>query len=273
MAARIALAAAATFVAGDGQASVRGSFDRAPFYAGPAPAAGRAFAHAPVRFVTETGSLDPDPKRSPALAALVDSLNAELDRMGLSSHRPLDRKGGPVIRFGCVRGDDAGVTQPSDECDPTEPRRMRFAIEEPNRGWRDRWVALAGDSLDGVLVIQLSFGSYWVRSQGWRNDKSIEIGTARSQPVAWLTSLDDPVQVLQLTGAVVTAKGKVGRVGAEGLLARRTGLIASALGAREVLAEDELGGLLASEGNVPPVWRAALWDLVRGLTRAEPGAR
>jgi hypothetical protein len=72
---------------------------------------------------------------------------------------------------------------------------------------------------------------------------------------------------------VVTAKGKVGRVGAEGLLARRTGLIASALGAREVLAEDELGGLLASEGNVPPVWRAALWDLVRGLTRAEPGAR
>lgn len=272
--AAVTLAAVALAAAPTAEASVRGSFDRAPFYAGPAPAAGRSFAHSAVRFVTETGSLDPDPKRSPGLAALVDSLNAELDRMGLTTKREVDAKGGPFIRFGCVRGDDAGVTQPSDECNPAEPRRMRFAIDEPNRAWKERWAsAAARDSLDGVLVVHVGFGSHWVRSKGWRSEKSIEIGTARSTPIAWLSSLDDPVQVLQLTGAVVTPTGKIGRVGAEGLLARRTGLIASSLGAQEVLSEEELQGLLSSEGNVPPVWRAALWDLVRGLIRPDPGSR
>ena len=52
-------------------------------------------------------------------------------------------------------------------------------------------------------------------------------------PLTWLTSLDDPVQVLQLTGVLVAPDGRVLRVGAEGVLARRTGMAASMAGAQE----------------------------------------
>jgi len=117
-----------------------------------------------------------------------------------------------------------------------------------------------------VLAIQLGFSEQWVRQTMWKGSKAIEIGTGRAMPVRWLTSLDDPVQVLQLTGAVLTSSSKVLRVGVEGLLARRTGMTASVLGAQEVLTEEELaalGGRPASGGD--PVWRSALRDLVRGL--------
>jgi hypothetical protein len=97
--------------------------------------------------------------------------------------------------------------------------------------------------------------------------KAIELGTGRSATAPWLTSLDDPVEVLQLTGALIDADGKVLRVAAEGLLARRTGMIASVLGAQEVLTEADLASLRAAPaGGGPTVLEAALGALIRGLT-------
>jgi hypothetical protein len=147
---------------------------------------------------------------------------------------------------------------------------MTFEIMGPSKGWKEQVARAAGDSMRSVLVVQLGFDEYWVRQTSWKGSKAIEIGTGRSMPVAWLTSLDDPVQVLQLTGALVTPAGKVLRIGAEGLLARRTGMTASVLGAQEVLTEDDLAALQAPEADGAPRWRAALRDLVNGLL-AEPG--
>jgi hypothetical protein len=89
-------------------------------------------------------------------------------------------------------------------------------------------------------------------------------------PLTWLTSLDDPVQVLQLTAALVAPDGRVIRVGAEGLLARRTGMTASMVGAQEILTEDDLRSLIepASDGS-GPVWRSALRELVSRLLEAK----
>jgi hypothetical protein len=116
-----------------------------------------------------------------------------------------------------------------------------------------------------VLAIALRFGDQWVRQKDWKGSKTIEIGTGRSEPVAWLTSLDDPVQVLTLAGALVSREGRVLRVGAEGVLVRRTGMIASTLGAQEVLTEADLRRLTERLDGGDPPWRSALRQLVTGL--------
>lgn len=246
-------------------ASTRGAFDRAPFYDGKGTSA-RPVAHVPVSYRYEPGSLDPAPGKSAAIAALRDSLDAELARIGLT--RPLAGPGdrAPDVRFGVRRGGtgDDGIPRAPSEVDTREPRRMTFEVEGPSKAWREAFRAAAGDSLAAVLTIQIGFDEYWVRQASWKGSKTIELGTGRSMPVAWLTSLDDPVQVLQLTGALVSRDGKVLRVGAEGLIARRTGMKASVAGVQEILTEDDLAALFAAEAGTPP-WRAALRSLVEGL--------
>ena len=248
-------------------ATTRGSFDRPPYYNGKASAVRRP-AHVTVEFRSDPTSLDPTPDRSPALAALLDSLRAEIDRLGITQPLAVDVRlqGRPDVRFGVRRGgtDPNGIPRAPSEIDPTEPRRMTFEVEGPAKMWRRDVSAAMGDSIPVVVSVQLGFDDHWVRQKDWKGNKTIAIGTNRSVPVPWLTSLDDPVQVLQLTGAVSDRDGKVLRVGAEGLTARRTGMGASMLGAQEVLTEDDLRSVL-EPSDADPAWRTALRALISGL--------
>lgn len=282
LAVTLAAVAAATAAATASAATTRGSFAEAPFYDGKVPAGITRVVHAPVAFVADPTALDPTPARSPALAALVDSLAAALDRDGRTRRLDLPPSGAPDIRFGCRRGGMTADGEPlaPSEIDPSEPRRMTFEVEGPGKAWRERLRA-AGDTLDAVLVVQVRFDDYWVRQEDWKGTKSIQLGTRRAMPIPWLTSLDDPVQVLALTGALVSREGRVLRVGAEGLLAQRTGMTASVAGVQEVLAESDLERLFSPEGDDretsdpetsddpessgDPVWRTALGALVAQL--------
>lgn len=251
-------------------ATSQGSFDRAPFYHGKPKAAVAPVGVVEAWYRTEPGSLDLTPDRSPALAAILDSVRAELERMPGLTRLAVDfrQQGRPDVRFGCRRGGTAsdGTPRSSTEVDPSEPRRMAFEVEGPSRVWRERAKAAAGDSIRSVLSIQLGFGDVWVRQKDWKGNKRIELGAGRSADVAWLTSLDDPVDVLFLTASLSTPDGKVVRVGAEGLLARRTGMLASTLGAQEVLSERDLEVLSAAEEDGMPLWKSALQTLVRRMT-------
>lgn len=249
--------------------SKRGSFDRAPFYHGKPAAGVSRVAHVAPVFVS-TGTLQADPAKSAALREVLDGLAAELDSLGLTTAVALPEQGAPRVTFGCYSGEPGpdGAIVPEDECDPTT-RRMRFAVTDPSKAWRESLRAATGDSLQGVLVFDLSFGQYWLRQKDWKGNKQIELGTGHRMPVPWLTSLDDPVEVLQLSAALVTADGKVVRVGSEGLIARRTGMTASVFGAQEILTEDDLATLrtLRREDlpGTPRVWQAAVRTLVERL--------
>ena len=272
----IVLGGLAALTAAAAAETSRGAFDRAPFYDGKVPDGLAPAAHLPVVFVAEPAGLQPTPARSPALAALLDSLNAELDRLGpdrrLAHEAPED--GAPQVRFGCRRGGTGpdGIPLAPGEIDTREPRRMAFAVEGPSKRWRERARAALGDAR-AVVVVQLRFDEYWVRQQDWKGNKAIELGAGRALPIPWLTSLDDPVEVLQLTGALVSRDGKLLRVGAEGLLARRTGMTASVLGLQEVLTEDDLRTLSAATEGGDAAWRTALRQLLEQLQRPGPAPR
>lgn len=262
----------------DARAAVtRGSVDRPPYSDGKPKGAVQPAAHVTVVFrAGDPGSLDPTPDRSPALAAVLDSLRDGIDRLGLTRALGVDpgMPGGPDIGFGCRRGgtEPDGTPRGAQEIDPSEPRRMAFEVEDARKAWRERVRAAAGDSVRSIVSVQLGFGEYWVRQKNRKGSKVIDLGVARTVPLPWLTSLDDPVQVLQLTGALVSPEGRVLRVGAEGLIARRTGMTASVLGAQEVLTEADLKALTepAADGS-GPVWRSALRELVTRLLETQPG--
>jgi hypothetical protein len=138
------------------------------------------------------------------------------------------------------------------------------------------WIGAALDSMGAtsVLVITLEIGQYRLGQRGLRGDKVVELGTNHTASLPWLTSLETPVHVLQLTGALMGRDGRAIRIGAEGLLARRTSLPASALAAERLITDEEIAAVRSARRDDLPgrplVWQAALRILVAELTgRAE----
>ena len=88
--------------------------------------------------------------------------------------------------------------------------------------------------------------------------------------VPWLTSLEHPVAVVQLTGVLVGRDGRAIRIGAEGMLAKRSHILVSALGAQSLVSDEDLERLRTLRRhdlpNQPLVWQVALRNLVSQLT-------
>jgi len=120
-----------------------------------------------------------------------------------------------------------------------------------------------------TLIITLEVGQYWPRQGGLRGSKSVELGAGHTVPLPWLTSLETPVSVLQLTGALVNRDGKAVRIGAEGLVAQRTPLVASGLGAQRLISDEDVERALSvrhsNRPGQPLVWRAATCQLLNEL--------
>lgn len=252
-------------------------FERPPYYAGArSVGAGVSMAHLPVTY--QRGAAQEaifDPKGSPGTPVdrLVGEMNLFLDSLLAATPiviGDLARTTPPDVRFGC---------EPTefDECGPADAhvarhgrQRMRLAVGRPSSSW----VATIGPALDAagadrLLVITLEVGEYWVHQKNLRGSKEVRLGTGHTVGVPWLTSLDQPVQVLQLTGAVVDRDGTALRIGAEGMLARRTNLLLSGLGAQALIGDEDVERLRSSRRDdlpgTPLLWQAALATLVSQL--------
>ncbi len=273
-----------TFGSGTGDAYL----ERPPFYAGrtPMPAADRdpRFGHVPVAY-QRGASQAPifDPSLGPDMLALLDDMTAFLDSLGLSArladggrvsavtHAATRRP--PDVHFGCVTDSldpDDDCAERGDEALGRGPQRMRLAVGRPSEEWTAWASELMGDAgVDHTLVVTLEVGQYWIRQRGLRGTKVVELGTGHEVTFPWLTSLETPVAVLQLTGAVVGRDGRATRIGAEGLLARRTSLPLSALGAQALITDEEVAELrVARREDLPGrplTWQVGLRSLVEQL--------
>jgi hypothetical protein len=258
--------------------------DKPPYRAGATAVSGGRIAILPLAYQRGASQADIfDPSSAPAspISALLAEMNAYLDSLvqaagGTVAVRIATPAGTPPdVRFGCVQDasddcadpDDPGPTTRSFE---TEQPRMRLAVGRPS----SEWVTGAGSALersgaDRALVLTLEVGQYWVTKTGWTNRKSIALGTGYSVPLPWLTSLETPVSVLQLTGALMGRDGLAVRIGAEGMVARRTPLAISGLGAQALISDEDVQQLrtLRREDlpGRPLVWHVALGQLVADL--------
>jgi hypothetical protein len=249
---------------------------RPPYYAGQTVARSpEAIGHLPITYQrggSHSEIFDPRSGEGSAVAALVAEMNAYLDGLGATERVTAERLPGtaPDVHFGCE-------TEIGGECrkDVQTDRRgrplMRLAVGRPS----GTWVGAAQQALDATgvgrtLVITLEVGQYWPRQRNWRGDKEIEIGTGHAVGVPWLTALDAPVTVLQLTGALVDRDGRAVRIGAEGLLARRTNLLLTSVGVQALISDEDVQTLRTRRREDLPggplVWQEALRTLVAELT-------
>ena len=129
---------------------------------------------------------------------------------------------------------------------------------------------MANGGVPNALVITVEVSDYYIRQQGLPGRKAVELGTGYTIDVPWLTGLNTPVNVLQLTGALISTDGTAVRIGAEGMLARHTGMMIGALAAQRMITEDDVNQLrTARRGSLPGqplVWQVALRNLVAQLT-------
>jgi len=270
-----------------------------PYYSGAAgtvaaPARNR-LGYLPIAYqrgAAQSEIFDPRDDAGTPMRALLDDMNAFLDsldagvRVAADAQVAANAEGlvAPDVRFGCATGSGA----PGDDCRARgdsalgrDGQTMSLSVGRPSAEWvawsRD---AMRSDSVSRLLVITLEVGHYLPRQRGWRGTKEVELGTEHTTGLPWLTSLETPVSVLQLTGVIMDSTGRAQRIGAEGIYARRTRLGISALGGQELITDEDIQRVREERREdlpgQPLAWRVALVQLVAGLTgrtAARPAAR
>ena len=268
-----------------------------PYYAGAKPEmvaldTGR-IAHVPISFQREVMQSSISDQRGGGdtqLEQLLADMNAYLDSLGVSARlagtsgevsqaaataQQASAGVPPDVRFGCATA--LGI--PGNECAERgggamlgrTKQTMQLAVGRPSA----KWIAWMQRALDDArasrtLVITLEVADYLPRQEGLLGHKILELGTGNVAKLPWLTSLETPVSVLQVTGAVVDREGKAVRIGAEGFYAHRTRLLVAAVGAQEVLRDEDIKAVRAQRREdlpgQPLAWQVAMRELATRLT-------
>jgi hypothetical protein len=77
---------------------------------------------------------------------------------------------------------------------------------------------VAREGSSHAIVLALGVSQYPKGRRG-AFEKQVIPGTGHQEPVRFLTGEDTLLEVLQLTGVLMDARGRLGRAGAEGILA------------------------------------------------------
>ncbi len=247
--------------------------------------------HLPIAFqrgASESANFDAASGAGSAVESILAEMNAYLDSLGSATALTIRLvEGGrvsavahrastspPDVQFGCLTelglpGNDCA--ERGDSALGRGRQHMRLAVGRPSPEWT-AWVneVMGAQGVSRTLVLTLEVGHYLPRQRGLRGAKEVELGTGHTQSLPWLTSLETPVAVLQLTGAIVGGDGRAIRIGAEGFALRRTRLAVSALGGAELLGEEDVAeSRTARRDDLPGrplAWQVAMRHLVANLT-------
>lgn len=275
MAAAGCAATGSTFKSGVGDTMLR----QPPWIAGKPAPGGAEWLVLPVAFqagATQPAIFDLKPAAGTALADLVSEMNTALAGRSIGrSTAPILNAGAtpPDVRFGCP------TDGPGFDCPPRptssgllsgDALRQRLSVGRPSAAWtRALQERLDSARATHTLMITLEIGQMYPNQRGLSGKKVVLLGRNHEQDLAWLTSIDTPVMVLQLTGALIDRNGNAVRIAAEGLRAKRTSLLLSAINAQALWQDQDVAALRTAVRDdlpgTPLVWRTALDDLLRDL--------
>jgi hypothetical protein len=250
-----------------------------PYYAGASVAnLSMRYGHLPITYqqgAVNPPNFDPSAKEGLPVSLLLEEMNAYLDSLGVTTRiQPAaEAPGTPIdVYFGCPRSGMMDCEERDNSSALGRTRtHMSLLVRRPSADWAG-WMSNAAQAagVPATLVITLEVSDYLTKQRGILGTKEVELGTGYTVKLPWLTSVETPVGVLQLTGALVGSDGKAIRIGAEGILARRTALVASAINAQRMIVDKDVNDVRTAErddleGN-PLVWKVALRNLVAQLT-------
>lgn len=249
-----------------------------PWFAGRNdPVSSAAIGHFPVAYQRGAGqSVIFEPEGGPAspVGKLLVEMNRYLDSLrGRPAWDGSPPAGAvpPDVSLGCLTGTTGDCLATEDSLPGGESGMMRLAVGRPSPQWI-QWASTLGgnDSAAHSMVITVELSQYLLRQRGVLGKKVLELGTGYTVSFPWLTSLETPVQVVQLTGALVARDGRAVRIAAEGMLARRTDLLTSSIGGQYLITDQDIEQLRVQRRDdlpgQPLTWQVAMRNLVLALT-------
>ncbi len=214
------------------------------------PVAGQRAGVLPVAIDRELAASFDYGDRAAALQPIVDFAQARLaaaEGLRVLDAAGLPADGAPRVYVGSAAGDLAppDAEQQASPGDVFPP--MVLHAERPSASWAEAASALmAREGLTHLVVVRVSVSQY---PKGRRGvfAKRLLLGTGYEVPVKFLTAEDKLMQVLQVTGLVVDAEGRVLRAGAEGVLGRDTPFKFQVFDVEKLLDDEALQAALATE--------------------------
>jgi hypothetical protein len=178
--------------------------------------------------------------------------------------------GAPWVYVGSATGEFAPAEAaeqvlPHDQFPP-----MVMHVRKPSPAWSQAMAALlTREGAQYAVAVTLAVTQYPKGREGFFG-KKVVLGTGYEERIEFLTAEDKLLEVLQLTGVLVDAQGRVVRAGAEGILARDTPFAAQVFDVSKVLDDRTLERVLTQERRKdlpgdPPKWKVALGNLVAQL--------
>lgn len=243
----------------------------APDDAGPRQPLGGRLVHAAVAI--DPWTADSLPAESLAeLQALDARLDTELARVAGSVplRERLPAEGGPKLFVG-LPPEDGAVDFADLDAGPDRQRVALIRSWSASRAWRDQVRALlAREQADHLLLTWTGIGTRYPLQDDASGSKGLPLGTGYAPSLPWLTALDVPVEVVQLTGLLVDREGRVVRSAVEGMIAVPTRFPESVLGLQRSVQAADLRALPARVRDDlpgrPRVLDVALGHLVAQLT-------
>ena len=216
-------------------------------------------------------------RAQPGAASRLEPLRAAIDAhlrtqaccRGADDELPA---GSPWLYVGSAEGETApaGAEDMREAFDKYPPMVVHYA--RPAGAWRQAASALAlRDGATRIVVTQLDFVQYPKADKGFLG-KKVALGTRHEQDVRFLSAIDKPIEVLQISGAVLDADGNELCAGAEGIVGRDAAFWVQVLEAGRDIDDDTLQRVLHGERRedipgAPLAWQAAadqlLWNLLR----------
>jgi len=214
------------------------------------PAAGGAVGALPVALDRELAASFEYGDRAAAFAPIEAAVQLRVaETLGLRTviGAELPSQGAPRVYVGSAIGD---LAPPSAEESASPADRFPpivLHVERPTRAWQAAARELmAREALTHLLLLRVSVSQY---PKGRRGvfAKDVQLGTGHSAPVKFLTAEDKLLEVLQVTGLLLDAEGRVLRAGAEGVLARDTPFSAQVFDIMKLLDDAALRAALETE--------------------------
>ena len=230
------------------------------------------------------GSGEPEPavvlplRADPKAAARLEKLRSAIDEYlatqscCLSAHNQLPNAGAPWLYVGSSEGEDVPMEAAGfrEEFEKYPPMIVHFVKPKPN--WTHELQKLAhSEQARRVVVTQLDFVQYPKADKGFFG-KKVVLGSQHEDKVRFLSALDKPIEVLQLSGVVFDENGAELCAGAEGIVGSDAPFWVQVLEAGKDIDDDTLDHVLHHERRqdipgAPLNWQAAadqlMWNLLR----------
>jgi hypothetical protein len=209
------------------------------------------------------------PSMAADFATLAAAMDARLAAMPCCrvSAMPLSDDGAPLVYAGSAEGETAPPQAEAlvERWDKRPP--MVLHLEEPSMEWLDRMVSQP--PAPAYLWIRLALVDYPLTDEGLFG-KKIVLGEGHDIPLPFLRAELHPLQVLQVTGALLAPDGRTLAAGAEGIHAMDTPFGAQAFGLQKEIDPETMRVILTELRREdlpdrPLKWEAALDTLVARL--------